>query len=171
MRKTEKILGLLIITLMIIRLLFHYPILDIAIILLAIIFSLIYFALSFALLNNVRLRKIFDRESYEGIGTLRIVGTVFTGFILSMIIIYSLFKFMRWPFANQGLLVGLISLIIPVIIVVVKLVLTKSKYYSNLLVRLLIFGIVGVLFYFTSSEKIFELKKGNNAELVEAREN
>ena len=171
MRKTEKILGLLLITLMIIRLIFHYPILDTAIILLAIILSLIYFALSFALLNNVRLRKIFDRESYKGTGTLRIVGAVFTGFILSMITIYSLFKFMRWPFANQGLTVALISLIIPVVIVTVKLVMTKSNYYSIFLVRLLVFGIIGTLFYFTSTEKIFELKKGNLSEFVGTESN
>ena len=92
MEKTEKILGLLIITLMISRLLFYYPILDTAIVLLAIILSLLYFALGFALLNNVRLTKIINKESYNGIGILRILGAAFTGFILSMITIYSLFK-------------------------------------------------------------------------------
>lgn len=171
MGRTERFLGILIIALMIIQLQFYHPILDTAIIFLTIILALIYFALSFALLNNIRLRKIFNTESYNSVGILRVVGAIFTGFILSIICIFTLFQFMHWPFANQGLIFGLISLIIPAVIVAVKLVTTKETYYRNFLVRLLIFGIIGVLFYFTSAERIFEYKDGYYTEFIQGKDN
>ncbi len=158
MGKTEKVIGVLIITLMMISLLFHYPVLNTAIVFLGVMLTMIYFVLSFALLNNIRLRDIPKGDSYKGIGTIRIIGTIFTGFVLSMICTYSLFKFMRWPFADQGLLISLISLMIPMLVVTVKAVKTKSTFYSKFLIRLTIFLVVGASFYFTPTEKILEMK-------------
>ena len=78
MKQTEKILGGLIIILMIIRLFFSLPYFDITITLLILVLSMIYFGFGFALLNNVRLRNIFKKDSYNEISTLRILGGIFT---------------------------------------------------------------------------------------------
>ena len=164
MQKTEKIIGAIIAILLISRLLFYFPFFNTGILLLSSILSCIYFALSFALLNNIRLRNIFKNESYKDISILRMIGVVCTGIVLSIVITYSLFKFMIWPMGNEGLILGLITIFIPLVIVTVKLIITKSKFYTFLLIRLLIFTIIGSVLYFTPSETIEELK---NTSLLE----
>ncbi len=168
MKQTEKILGGLIIILMLIRLFFALPYFDITITLLILILSLMYFGLGFALLNNVRLRNIFKKDSYKGISTLRILGGIFTGLILSLISIYSLFKFQRWPFANEGLKISLYGLLPIIAIVIYKVVRSKNNYYPNFLIRLVIFGVIGTSLYFLSTEKILEMRNRDFPEYVEA---
>ena len=120
MGKTEKLIGGIIITLVLVRLIFYVSFLDTLIALLTLVLSLIYLTLSFALLNNLRLRTIFKKTSYENIGILRIIGAIGTGFALSLICIYFLFKFMRWSFGNLELSTLLIPLIIATVITTIK---------------------------------------------------
>lgn len=168
MSKAEKIIGLLIIVLIVIRLLFYIPVLNTLILLLTLILSTIYFFLGFALLNNVRFRNITKSASYKNFTALRIIGAVFTGFVLSLICLYCLFKFMRWPFANQGLIIALITLIIPISISGLKFFTSKNRFYLNFLLRLVIFAIIGSVFYITPSQTILELKNRNIPEYIEA---
>ncbi len=168
MRKSERIIGGIVIALMIIRLFIYSTILDKIIVILTMLLSLVYFGLSFTLLNNIRLREVFKKESYKGISALKIIGTIGTGIILSMICIYCLFKFMRWPMANSGLIISLISLTIPIIITAIKALLSKSKFYSKFLIRLLIFGVIGTTFYFIPTVQILEMKNRHFPEYIDA---
>ncbi|WP_299252397.1 hypothetical protein [uncultured Lacinutrix sp.] len=168
MKQTEKILGGLIVILMLIRLFFALPYFDITITLLILVLSMMYFGFGFALINNVRLRAIFKKDSYKGISTLIILGGIFTGFILSFLSIYSLFKFQRWPFANQGLLISLYGLLPIIAIMIYKSVSSKNIYYFNSLTRLIIFGVIGTSLYFLSTEKILEMRNRDFPEYVEA---
>ena len=126
---------------------------------------MIYFGFGFALLNNVRLRNIFKKDSYNEISTLRILGGIFTGFILSLLSIYSLFKFQRWPFANEGLLISLYGLLPIIAIVTFKFASSKKSFYSSLLIRLLIFGVIGTSLYFLTTEKILEMRNRDFPEI------
>lgn len=168
MRKSEKFIGGIVFFLMIIRLFFYYPILDKFILILTMLLSVVYFGLSFALLNNIRLRKIFKKESYNGISVLRVIGAIGTGIVLSMICIYCLFKFMRWPMANQGLIISLIILFFPILIVIIKLIITKNKFYLNFLIRLIIFALLAGILYLIPSEKILEWKNKGFPEYIQA---
>jgi hypothetical protein len=168
MKQTEKILGGLIIILMIIRLSFALPYFDIIITLLILVLSMMYFGLGFALMNNVRLRNVFKKDSYNGISTLRILGGIFTGLILSLITVYSLFKFQRWSFANEGLKISLYGLLPIIAIVIYKVVSSKNSYYSNFLIRPVIIGVIGTFLYFLSTEKILEMQNRDFPKYVEA---
>jgi len=170
MQKNEKIIGAIIAILIISRLLFHFPFFNTSILLLSLILSCIYFVLSFALLNNIRLRNIFKNESYKDISILRMIGVVCTGVVLSIVTIYSLFKFMIWPMGNEGLIIGLITLFIPLVIVTVKLIITKSKFYTLLLIRLLIFTIIGSALYFIPTQTIKELKSTSLLENINTKQ-
>ena len=119
-------------------------------------------------MNEIRLRNIFKKESYAGKSSWRMIGTILTGLVLSLVVIYSLFKFMRWPFGNEGLRISLYGLIIVLVITIIKLVLSKNKFYRNLLIRLGIIGLFANLLYLTSEESILEMKYRNYPEYVDA---
>ena len=99
---------------------------------------------------------------------MRIFGTVFTGFVLSSVVVYSLFKFQRWPFGNEGLLISLSGLLIVIIVVLLKFIMTKKNFYFNSLYRLGIIGIIATSLYFVSSESLLEMQYRNDPEYVEA---
>ena len=167
MKQTEKILGALIIILMVTRLLYNYPFSAIAITFSILILSMIYFGFSFALLNNIRFRNILKKESFKGISTLRILGVIFTGFTLSSTLIYCLFKFQRWPYGNEGLLISIYGLLIIIVVALIKYLTTKDKFYSTLLIRLFIIGVVSVSLYSISHEKLLEIKHKDAPEYIE----
>lgn len=166
MKKTELILGIGIITFMLLRLVIEYPYSAILITLSSLFLSIIYFGFSFGLLNGIRFRNLLKKDSYAGISTLRIVGTVLTGMVLSLLVIYSLFKFQRWPYGNEGLRISLFGLLIVIIIGVIKLITSKNIFYSKLLLRLGIIGAFSTLLYLTSYENLLELKYRNYPEYI-----
>ncbi len=168
MKQTERILGASIILLMLLRLFFNYPYSSLLITLLIVLLSLLYFGFSFALLNKIRFRNLFKKESYNGITTLRIIGTILTGIVLSLVTIYSLFKFQNWPYGNFGLLYSLRLLLIIIIVVLIKFITSKKSFYSNFLWRLGIIGIIATSLYCLSSESLLEMKYRNFPEYVEA---
>ncbi len=168
MKQAEKVLGLLIILLMGIRLYYSYPFSALLITLLTLLLSMMYSVLSFGLLNGIRFRNLFKKESFKGISTLRIIGTIFTGLILSIVMIGVLFKFQRWPFAYQNLIFGLSALLVVLSIVLVKLFSSKNKFYTNNLLRLSIIGFFGMVLYCFPSEILLEMKNRNFPEYVEA---
>jgi hypothetical protein len=167
MKKTELILGTGIITLMILRLLIVYPFSAILMTLFSLLLAIIYFGFSFGLLNGIRFRNLLKKESYAGISSLRIIGCVFTGFVLSLIVIYSLFKFQRWPFGNEGLRISLFGLLIVIVIGIVKLMSSKKPFYFKLLFRVGIIGVVSTLLYLTPDESLVEMKFRKYPEYIE----
>lgn len=171
MRSTEKLLAAIILILMVARLIFPFPFSSIAITLFVLLLSMLYFGLSFALLNNIRFRHIFKRESYKYISGLRLIGTIFTGFVLSSLTIYVLFKFQRWPYGNDGLLISLYGLLIVIVVASVKYLISKHQFYTVFLIRLFIIGSIGTLLYFIPYETLLELKNRNYPDYVEAEKN
>lgn len=167
----EKLLGALIIIVMITRLIFPFAYSSIVITLLMLILSMLYFWFGFAILNNIRFRHIFKNKFYKDISVLRILGTIVTGFVLSLVIIYALFKFQRWPYGNIGLRISLCGLLIIAIVVFMKYLSSKHQFYSNFLIRLFLIGILATSLYFVSSETLLELQHRDYPEYVEAEKN
>ncbi|OUS00982.1 hypothetical protein A9Q86_09565 [Flavobacteriales bacterium 33_180_T64] len=168
MKQTEKILGALILLFMISRLFFSYPFSAIAITFSILLLAVLYLWLSFGLLNNIRLRNIFKKESYKKTSPLRILGTVLTGFILSLTLIYSLFKFQLWPYGNEGLLISIYGLLIVIIIALIKYLTSKNKFYSSILKRLIFIGTFAVSLYLIPYESLLKIKNRKYPEYVEA---
>ncbi|MHB9140986.1 MAG: hypothetical protein ACYC25_03830, partial [Paludibacter sp.] len=50
-----------------------------------ILLSLFYFPFGFAFLNKIPLRKIFKKDAYKGITTMRMIGSIGVGMSLSAI--------------------------------------------------------------------------------------
>ena len=168
MKQAERIIGILIIVLMIIGLFISFRFLNTTILLLTLILALLYFLFGFALLNNIRLRTIFKKEAYQGVSTLRVLGAAGTGLILSLICIYSLFKYMRWPFANEGLSISLIVLLPILMVVAIKWFSNRKTYYLNFAIRLVLIGIIGFTLFSISSETILEMRHRDNPEYIKA---
>src|SRR5690349_9874934 len=67
----------------------------------------IYFGFSFALFNDIRLRKVFDSDSYKDVNKWRIIGAAGVGFGLSTTLIGVMFKLMSWTGPEFNLVIGL----------------------------------------------------------------
>lgn len=169
MKLTEKLIGVLSVILIVVQLINYISSLNTIIILCLLLLSSLYFGISFALLNNIRLRNVFKKESYKGISTVRIIGTIGAGIALSFIVIGILFKFYSWPFRNQHLIIGLSLLAIIAIPAIIKFITTNGLFYRNLLIRFFIIGSIGFIFLQVSSEELIEIKFRKYPDYVEAK--
>ncbi|WP_412984241.1 hypothetical protein [Pontimicrobium sp. IMCC45349] len=170
MKQTEKILGVLIVLLVSLRLVYSYPYAAVLITLLSLVLSMLYFGFSFALLNNIRFRNILKKGAFKGISTLRVLGAIFTGFLLSNTVIYCLFKFQRWPYGNEGLLISIYGLAIVIIIALIKYITTKHSFYKSLLIRLFIIGVTAVSLYQLSYNELLKMKHRDNPEYIKEQQ-
>lgn len=130
--------------------------------------SMIYFYLGFALFNDIKLRRIFKKDSYKEISSLRILGAVGAGFALSMTTIGFMFKFQSWPGADFNLGAGLVGLLIVTIIGAIKYSKNKSNYYIRIFKRTAILGGLGLILMLIPKTSWIELKYRNQPEYVEA---
>ncbi len=171
MKKVELSLGIGLLLLMILRLFVSYPYSAILITLTSILLGLIYFFLSFLLLNGIKLKHLTKTGAFAGISSLRIIGTICTGIILSFIIIYSLFKFQEWPYGSIGLGLSLQLMAVIVFVTIIKLIRTKKQFYSTLLMRLGIISFLSLTLYFIPDAKLLEIKYRDYPEYIEAEKN
>lgn len=165
MRKLEIVLICTILFGVIWKLL-DYPFGNNIIILSVLILSCLYFCLGIVLFNDIGIKKIFKKESYKGISALRVIGSVWTGMVLSLVLLGILFRLMMWPFASQNLIVGVLGLLVSLVPVFVKFVQKRSDFYKVMFFRTIGYTIVGVSLYF-SGTFFLELKYGDYPEYIE----
>lgn len=108
--------------------------------------GLLYFYLGFALFNDIPLRKIFEPESYRGIGTWRIIIAVGTGLALSILTIGFMFTILDYPMAQTLLTFGLVLGVIILILAIVKNAREKNRFYRNIIIRCIVYIIIAVVF-------------------------
>jgi len=128
MKKSEKIFGILFVIAIIFKFAL-YP--GGAFILTVSLTSLacIYFYFGFAFFNNIKLKNVFSRKSYEGISALRILGSIGTGLGLSTVCLGILLKISHWPGGGVMLGIGLIIIVFISTILLVKYLRSKSNLY------------------------------------------
>lgn len=166
MKKTEKIF----VTLSIISLVLNFLLIlggGILTVLTLSTLSMIYFYLGFALFNDIRLRKIFQKDSYKEISYLRILGAVGAGLSLSITTLGLMFKFQSWPGAEISLGAGLFCLLTVTIIGLIKYSKIKSDYYTRIFKRAAIFGGLGLIVILTPRTSWVELKYRNHPAYVD----
>ncbi len=132
--------------------------------------SCLYFYFGFALFNKIPFRRIFKKESYQSISIWRIIGAIVTGFSISIVIVGVLFKIFRWPFANQLLIIGSFFLIITFIVSLIKHIKHKnaSAFYKSVVLRVVFFGVGGILFLCLPDYTFLALKYKNHPDYIEA---
>ena len=144
MKKLEKILGIVILISLIMKFSFIMGG-DILAILSISLLTLIYYPFGFAFFNQIRLRRVFKKDSYKGISGLRIIGAIGVGMGLSPICLGILFKLQHWPGSNINIASGLVTTLIVLIIALIKFSKSKDNYYKRIFKRIAIIGGLGLL--------------------------
>ena len=141
MKRLELILGVVVLVGLFFKVL-HWPggslMLTIALTGLA----SIYLFWGFALFNNVSDEKAFIKSSYSDISAQQIIISIVAALGLSAVCLGVLFKIQHWPGAMIILLSGLITSLI--VIVLIKLLQSKSDFQKTLLTRIVIFVVIGL---------------------------
>ncbi|MFN6944279.1 MAG: hypothetical protein ACK4ND_04990 [Cytophagaceae bacterium] len=167
MKQAELILGALVLGAIAMSLLL-LPLAGVILVLCLSSLSMMYMALSFALLNGIRLRKMFDSDSYKSISTPRIIGAVLTGFALSITAVGIMFKLLSWPGASANLSVGIAGLFIALVVGLVRFLNKRSPFYINLFKRIAVFGGLGLLLLLSPEYAWLKMKYREHPEYVEA---
>lgn len=166
MKKAEIVFAVLIGIGFLLKLM-HWPYASETITFGALFLAILYFGFGFALLNNIRLRAVFKSESYKGISKLRLIGGIGTGFVFSMLVVYSLFKLQFWPLADIGLSQGLMLLGFIIGIVLVFHFMNRKQFLQHNYARFAIIGGLGLLIYSVSYDQFVDLYYGSDPEYSE----
>ena len=143
MKIFEKIVGLLGLLALILKF-NHLPGGSVLLVLSLGTLATFYIYLSFALFNNLKLKDLFKKETYLGISKYRIIGSVITGFSLSILLVGILFSIQHWPGAIFNLTSGLVVAFIIFLVALLKYLKNNTYFYKHILLRLSIFGGIGL---------------------------
>lgn len=129
--------------------------------------SAIYCYLGFVILNDIRLRNMFKRQSYKGMTALRILGAIGAGIILSTAVVGIMFKWMMWPGASVMLFISIPGFLALALITFIKYSQNGNIIYKKLLIRV---GVIGtfVLLLTVFPDMVMACKYRNNPEYLEA---
>ncbi len=126
--------------------------------------AVLYFYTSFALFNDVPLKGILKKASYESTNKKRVSLSFAAGIGLSMICIGTLFKLMLWPTWEVQLMGGLLVLAVVGAISTFFYLRSKAAFYTALYTRLALFGLVAVILYFIPGEALVDVYFRNETE-------
>lgn len=130
--------------------------------------NIIYILFGFLLFNNIRLRHIFKKNHYKDVNAMQIIGAVFAGLVLSIIVIALLFHLNYWDGKWILLQIGLIHIGLALLIFIPLYWIKKSAFSKQILSRLLIYGGLGVIFYLLPNDAILNYKYKDYPEYIEA---
>lgn len=148
MLKTERILGIIFLSAIILN---FFPLkgTSILVVLSSGILGMMYFLVGFSVINNIKFKDIFKEASYKSVTTGRVVGAIFTGFILSTAVNAILFNSMNWVGGKIISLLALASIIVCFIVAFLKYNKLKSDFYAYVLIRLAFYGVLTLIMFFT----------------------
>jgi len=126
--------------------LFNTPLDSLIVSVFYITLSCLYFILGFALFNNIPLRKIFNTDSYKGIGPWRILIAIVTGLALSILTTGFMYSILNYPMAKTLLAVGIVLAAIIIILALIKNAHEKNQFYKNIILRCFVFLIIAAIF-------------------------
>lgn len=124
----------------------------------------IYFALGFVLFNQIRLRDLMKKGTFEKLTTTGIVVAVMTGIALSIVCVGALFRFLMLPGSGEMLMIGSVSLIIISILAAIL----KSVHRKAILTRTLPAAMIGVAVLFVSELSMVKFLYRNHPAYVDA---
>ena len=137
--------------------------------------SVVYLYFGFALFNNIELKNIIKKDSYQTISKNKIFGGIGTGIALAITVNGISFKFQSLPGTAFILGIGLLGIILIASFSLSKLKKSTDNYYSNILKRIVFFGLISIFLFAIPTENWLKWKYPNHPEYVnavlEAREN
>ena len=167
MKKTE-------ITLIIIGLfgividLLHLPGASILIMVPLVILSFLYTYLGLALFNNIKIKEIFRRTSYQNVNLNRILVGIGTGMALGSSVMGIIFKFLSWPGSAAMLGIGFLSTLVIGIISLIKRKNDKQRFYKNILKRVGLYGMLCFILLVLPMEVWLNIRHPRNPDYVQA---
>lgn len=156
MRKFELFFGILACFALILKLL-DIPLSGVLCVLTFSTLATFYFYFSFAFFNDIPLRGVFKKVSYQNTNKKRIAGTVWLGYGLSLILIGGIFKVQFWPGANPLLSGGLSTILVILIVVSFFHFRNRQTFYKKVISRIAIYGCFGFALYLTSTENLIDI--------------
>jgi hypothetical protein len=132
------------------------------------ILSCIYYPFGFLFFNQIRLRSIFKKASYQGVTGQKIFFAVVAGLGLSIICIGSLFKLLSLTGSNEMLLIGIMITSVVLVISLVAIFIKKDVNAKFILWRLGVIGIVGLVLLMTAELSIVKAQYRNHPDYIEA---
>lgn len=132
------------------------------------ILSFLYCWLSFFFLNNIRLREVFKKSAYKGIGPKRWIYVVVSGMSVSILILGIIFKLMFWPGGEIIVCMGAILSLFIFILALLKFGDTKERFYKKIILRFFPYVFVGGTLVFMSNVDIVKLQYRNHPLYIQA---
>lgn len=105
----------------------------------------LYLYLGFALFNDIPMSKIFNSESYKGLGKWRLGIAIGTGIGLSQITIGFLFAINKYPMTRSFLSFGLIITALMLLLALIRNRCEKHSFYMIISLRCAVFIIMGAI--------------------------
>lgn len=124
----------------------------------------LYVFLSFLLLNNIRFRKAFKKESYQGIKGIQVIQSIFGGFALSSLILGLVYGLQLYPGRLTMLMIGLVS----VSVYAILLFFQKNK-EKRQWIRISVMGFIGILFLIIPGESLIDVFYRHRPTYAQAR--
>lgn len=143
MKDTERVLIVLSVLLLVVKMLFGGV--DIFIFIILSVLTLYYYCLGFFLLNNIHFEEILKRSAYRHISPVRIIGSIAASMFLSSLIVGILFKLMEYEGNLHLLAIGLMAVATVLLISLVKYLLTKDRFYLNVIFRFAHWEVLGLI--------------------------
>ena len=130
--------------------------------------SSFYLYLGIGIFNNLTLKAMFSKDSYQYKHRFNLLFGAIFGIVLAALVIGFLFKFMLWPGANVLLILGLFSLLFSLLMYGLllkkkKVNLAKSSFY-----RIVLIGILSLSLSIIQSDSIIDFYYPNNPEYANA---
>lgn len=126
----------------------HYPGGGILLIISIMVLSSLYSYFGFLLFNGIRLRDIFKKKAYSNATTWAILGAVYMGSAMSVMLLGILFRVQYYPGATVMLLTGVLFLGLGIGVYIIKLTVSGSHFVVYNWYRVLPVFLVGSGFVF-----------------------
>jgi hypothetical protein len=169
MKKLEKITGIAFVISTVLRF-YLIPGYGILTVLSLSILACIYYPFGFAFFNQIKIRRIFKKTSYQELSAIRIIGAIGAGMTLSTICIGILFRLQHYTGGQMNLIIGLVSTLIIIIIAYIKFIKNKTEYYTRIFKRIAIIGGFGLILAIIPDLTLTKIQFRNHPDYINALE-
>lgn len=129
---------------------------------------LYYILFGFAIFNNIPLKKVFKKESYSEITSNKIILSVITGIVLSLITWTMMFLFLNWPGVFILFFISIISLVLLAIGLFIGYKAHNAPFLIPIFRRLALYGSIIIIMYLIPSSTFIDFRYRKYPEYLEA---
>lgn len=146
----------------------HFPGAEMLLLISFSLLAMAYMFLGFAFFSTSESSKLSESDSHKRTSTIRVIGSIGTGLALSFATQGILFKIQSYPGTLPLLSIGFLGLTVVAVISLIKIRKDTDNYYSTILKRVVIFGILCAFLIFVPQNTWLNWKYPNSPEFVQA---